>query len=113
MGGSRAPPPHPEPGAGVIGGRAGPKRSRSTTRRPRTPDEPFAPVRRAVAALAGLTRPWFVVGAWAIDLHLGGVAREHGDVDVTVYGQDQAAVHPGLTDRFSPTARPSAGSAAD
>ena len=54
--------------------------------------DPFAPVRQAVAPLAALPCPWFVVGGWAIDLHLGRVTRPHGDVDVAVYRRDQAAV---------------------
>ena len=60
-------------------------------------EEPFAPVRRAVTPLAGLACPWFVVGGWAIDLHLGRVSRAHGDVDVAVYRRDQAALRAALT----------------
>jgi hypothetical protein len=61
-------------------------------------DEPFAPVGRALAPLAGLACPWFVVGGWAIDLHLGRVTRPHGDVDVAVYRRDQAALRAFLAD---------------
>jgi hypothetical protein len=66
---------------------------------PMPPDDSFAPVRRAVAPLAGLTCPWFVAGGWAVDLHLGRVTRAHGDVDVAVYRRDQAAVHAFLAAR--------------
>ena len=54
--------------------------------------DPFAPVRLAVEPLAALPCSWFVVGGWAIDLHLARVSRPHADVDVAVYRRDQAAV---------------------
>jgi hypothetical protein len=60
--------------------------------------DPFAPVWEAVEPLASLPCPWFVAGGWAIDLHLGRVSRPHGDVDVAVYRQDQAAVRAFLAD---------------
>lgn len=40
--------------------------------------------------MEGFRRPWWVAGGWAIDLFLGRVTREHGDLDVAVLRRDQA-----------------------
>jgi Aminoglycoside-2''-adenylyltransferase len=34
--------------------------------------------------LAGVGVPWYVAGGWAVDLHLGGQRREHGDLEIAV-----------------------------
>lgn len=47
---------------------------------------------RVAALLEGFDRPWFVAGAWAIDLFLGRVTRPHGDVDIAVFRADQHAL---------------------
>jgi hypothetical protein len=46
--------------------------------------------------------PWFVCGGWAIDLFAGKQTREHSDLEISVFRQDQLAVrerfldwHPG------------------
>lgn len=36
--------------------------------------------------------PWCIAGGWAIDLFLGRPTREHADVDVAVFRDDQRAV---------------------
>jgi aminoglycoside-2''-adenylyltransferase len=41
----------------------------------------------------GYERPWWIGGGWAIDLFLGRATREHGDVDVVVFRDDQQDVH--------------------
>jgi hypothetical protein len=46
-----------------------------------------------VADLLGqLPCPWWIVGGWAIDLHLGHQTREHADIDVLILRKDQATV---------------------
>ena len=47
---------------------------------------------RALAAIAPLTSAgvdWMVAGGWAIDLFLGHVTREHADVDLAVWRDQQ------------------------
>ncbi|SMH57295.1 nucleotidyltransferase domain-containing protein [Mesorhizobium australicum] len=38
--------------------------------------------------LAGVERPWCVVGGWALDLWLGEQTREHEDIEFTVLRED-------------------------
>lgn len=47
----------------------------------------------ALALMAGFPAPWCVAGGWAIDLFLGKVTREHSDVDIAIFRDDQWAVH--------------------
>jgi Aminoglycoside-2''-adenylyltransferase len=42
--------------------------------------------------LVGLGVPWFLSGGWATDAWVGRQTREHGDVDITVFHDDQRAV---------------------
>lgn len=42
--------------------------------------------------LAGFGAPWALCGGWAADGWLGRQTREHFDVDIAVFHQDQAAV---------------------
>ncbi|HKS99988.1 MAG TPA: hypothetical protein VJT31_10695 [Rugosimonospora sp.] len=51
--------------------------------------EPVAYVRDL---LAGIGRPWFLCGGWAVDAWLGRQTREHGDVDIAVFHHDQHAI---------------------
>jgi hypothetical protein len=53
----------------------------------------FAPILALAGVMRAFDRPWFVSGGWAIDLFLGRVTREHGDVEVGVYRRDQARLH--------------------
>jgi len=58
---------------------------------------PYAsPTPAAVAyvrdVLHGLDALWFLSGGWAADAWLGRQTREHGDVDITVFHDDQRAV---------------------
>jgi len=50
---------------------------------------PFDAIVEAARILAGLDRPWFVVGGWAVDLFLGAQVRQHKDVDIGLFRQDQ------------------------
>jgi hypothetical protein len=49
-----------------------------------------------VARIAGLMstfRPrWFLCGGWAVDAWLGRQTREHGDIDITIFHDDQRAI---------------------
>ena len=49
----------------------------------------FSEVRAAAARMAGCGAEWFVVGGWAIDLFLGRQTREHDDVDLGLFREDQ------------------------
>lgn len=46
----------------------------------------------AAARLAGLNRPWWVAGGWAIDLWLGEQTRPHGDLEIAIVGSDFEAI---------------------
>jgi hypothetical protein len=59
----------------------------------------FQPVLEVAGILAGLDRPWYVAGGWAIDFYLGRRGRDHKDVDIAVFRQDQLAFQGYLTDR--------------
>jgi hypothetical protein len=49
-------------------------------------------VAQIVDAMAGYPAPWALGGGWAVDAWIGEVTREHGDVDVIVFGDDHRAV---------------------
>lgn len=57
---------------------------------------PVAPVPEALAyvrdLLASFDAPWFLSGGWAADGWLGRQTRGHGDVDITVFHDDQRAI---------------------
>lgn len=38
-------------------------------------------------------RPWFLCGGWAVDSWLGQQTRDHGDLDIVVFHEDQRALH--------------------
>jgi hypothetical protein len=42
-----------------------------------------------VEAMSSYPAPWALCGGWAVDAWLGRHTRDHGDVDVSVYIQDQ------------------------
>lgn len=48
---------------------------------------------RVTGIMSRLSRPWWIAGGWAIELHLGGSQRrEHQDVDVLVLRADAAVI---------------------
>jgi len=49
----------------------------------------FEVVRSVADLFSTFTRPWYVAGGWALDLFLGHLTREHHDVDVAVFREDQ------------------------
>lgn len=40
--------------------------------------------------MRGFSRPWWFAGGWAIDLFAGGVSREHHDVEIGLWREDQS-----------------------
>lgn len=51
--------------------------------------EAVAPI---VELMSSYPAPWALCGGWAVDAWLGRRTREHGDVDIAVFVQDQAAL---------------------
>jgi GrpB-like predicted nucleotidyltransferase (UPF0157 family) len=49
----------------------------------------FASLRARLEVLHSLRRPWFVAGGWAIDLFLGRQTRNHQDIDIAIFREDQ------------------------
>jgi hypothetical protein len=56
------------------------------------------PVARAAELFDDFGRTWFLVGGWAVDAWLGKVTRDHGDVDVAIFTDDQRALLEHLPD---------------
>ncbi|MBT2642460.1 hypothetical protein J7I80_09495 [Bacillus sp. ISL-41] len=44
---------------------------------------------RMHSLMSDFNRPWYIAGGWAVDLYLGYVSREHGDIEILVYREDQ------------------------
>jgi GrpB-like predicted nucleotidyltransferase (UPF0157 family) len=49
----------------------------------------FAALRSRLEVLNSFRRPWFVGGGWAIDLFLGRQTRNHQDIDIVIFREDQ------------------------
>lgn len=49
----------------------------------------FATLHSQLEVLKSFRRPWFVAGGWAIDLFLGCETREHQDIDIAIFREDQ------------------------
>jgi hypothetical protein len=62
---------------------------------PETPD----PLARAVTVMSGFERQWFLCGGWSVDAWLGRVTRDHADIDVAVFQDEQAALYEFMADR--------------
>lgn len=39
----------------------------------------------AYSVFSDFKEPWFIAGGWAIDLAIGRVTREHGDIDICIF----------------------------
>ena len=50
------------------------------------------PVGRIAELMSAFRAPWALCGGWAIEAWLGRQTRDHGDVDIAVFIQDQRAV---------------------
>lgn len=44
---------------------------------------------RIHSLMSGFRRPWYIAGGWAMDLYLGKVSREHEDIEIVVFREDQ------------------------
>ncbi len=53
----------------------------------------FEPVEVVARLMAGYPRLWFVSGGWAIDLFVDRVTREHEDLEVGVFREDQVLLY--------------------
>lgn len=51
------------------------------------------PLALAAEHMAGYRHDWFICGGWAVDLMLGRQTRDHLDVDIAVFEDDQRALH--------------------
>ena len=52
-----------------------------------------APVARIADLMSSFPAEWFLCGGWAVDAILGGETRRHGDVDITIFEDDAAALY--------------------
>ena len=50
------------------------------------------PVARVADLMATFNRTWFLCGGWAVDAWLGRQTRDHDDLDIAVYQDDQRAL---------------------
>ena len=50
------------------------------------------PVARVAGFMSTFRPNWFLCGGWAIDAWLGRQTREHGDIDISVFHDDQRAI---------------------
>ena len=57
-----------------------------------------ASLRRAAELMRDFPAPWCVAGGWALDLFLGRVTREHADVELAIFREDQACLRRHLRD---------------
>jgi len=56
------------------------------------------PVTEVAELMSAFDRPWLLCGGWAVDAWVGRQTREHVDVDLAVFHDDQLALRDYLTD---------------
>src|SRR4051812_12031153 len=61
-------------------------------------DEAFEQPRAAATVMVGFERPWCIAGGWAIDLAVGRATREHQDVEIAIFREDQHRLRDYLND---------------
>jgi len=49
-------------------------------------------VARIAELMSGYSLPWALCGGWAVDAWIGRLTRDHGDVDIAVFEDDQQAL---------------------
>lgn len=49
----------------------------------------FEQCNRIQSLLSGFQYPWFIAGGWAIDLYIGRETREHSDIEIAIFREDQ------------------------
>jgi hypothetical protein len=48
---------------------------------------------RSVALLMeDFNKPWAIAGGWAIDLFIGSITREHDDIEIVIFREDQYSI---------------------
>lgn len=67
---------------------------------PVTSEDIPEPVARAAAVMSTFDRPWFLCGGWSVDGWLGRSTREHQDIDIAAFHDEQAALYAFLADRI-------------
>lgn len=60
-------------------------------------EDSMSALSRVTRVMRGLATSWCIAGGWALDLFLGTVTREHGDVDVALFREDQDALRQHLS----------------
>lgn len=50
------------------------------------------PLARLADLMSGFRPRWYLCGGWAVDTWLGGQTRDHADVDIAVFQDDQRAI---------------------
>ncbi|MEX1111891.1 MAG: hypothetical protein WEC84_00355 [Candidatus Andersenbacteria bacterium] len=58
----------------------------------------FAPLNEMYEIMQDFQNPWFICGGWAIDLELGRKTRDHKDVDIGTFREDQLELQTYLGD---------------
>jgi hypothetical protein len=61
--------------------------------------KPFHGLLEIAEMLSRLDQPWYIAGGWAIDLYLQQQRRDHKDVDIAVFRQNQLAFQEYFLDR--------------
>jgi hypothetical protein len=56
------------------------------------PDPVPAPIARVADIMATFRPKWYIAGGWAVDAWLGRQTREHDDIEVAVFRDDQRAL---------------------
>ncbi|WP_079510237.1 nucleotidyltransferase domain-containing protein [Mesobacillus jeotgali] len=50
---------------------------------------PFEECRKINSLMSNFKQPWYIAGGWAIDLYLGKITRQHGDIEIALFRDDQ------------------------
>lgn len=58
------------------------------------------PVLKVAEWMGTYNRPWGVAGGWAIDLFIGHVTRDHSDIEIAIFREDQRNMKSILNDWF-------------
>lgn len=48
--------------------------------------------------MKSFTKPWFIAGGWAIDLYLNKVTRQHKDIEIGIFRENQNELKKYLAD---------------
>lgn len=59
---------------------------------------PFQIPCKTFELMQNFTKPWYIAGGWAIDLFIGQQTRDHKDIEIAIYRQDQLTLQRYLSD---------------